>query len=53
MGNYYSPLFGELNSGSRVVHPETGEVYGGTDWDNPGKRHEPSYNHDSIITTPI
>lgn len=40
MGNYYSPLFGELNPGSRVVHPVTGEVYGGSDWDNPGKRAE-------------
>jgi len=37
MGTYYSPLFGEINPGSRVVHPTTGEVYGGTDWSNPEK----------------
>lgn len=40
MGNYYSPLFGELDFGSRVTHPVTGERYGGSDWDNPAKRAE-------------
>jgi len=40
VGNFYSPLFGEITSSSRVVHPETGEIYGGTDWDNPDKRAE-------------
>lgn len=34
MGIYYSPLFGELNPGSKVIHPETGEQYGSTDWEN-------------------
>lgn len=40
MGIYYSPLFGELNPGSKVIHPETGERYGGTDWSSPDKRAE-------------
>jgi hypothetical protein len=37
MGNFYSSLFGEITPNSRVVHPETGEMYGGTDWSNPAK----------------